>query len=89
MMKALMLHVPLKPVNPRAPATCYDFVYVPHNKDKNSNVALAFVNFVDHLSARTLGPKSRCRDGCSEFCSIQGRHFTPCAFGVILRLAAV
>ncbi|CAE6963589.1 ML5 [Symbiodinium sp. CCMP2592] len=31
---------------------CYDFVYVPHDKNKESNVALAFVNFVDHLSAK-------------------------------------
>jgi len=30
----------------------YDFVYMPHEKNKNRNVALAFVNFVDNATAQ-------------------------------------
>jgi len=32
---------------------CYDFVYVPHDKTKERNVALAFVNFTVHAVAQT------------------------------------
>ncbi|CAE7459473.1 ML3 [Symbiodinium natans] len=30
----------------------YDFVYIPHDQHKDRNVALAFVNFVDHSTAK-------------------------------------
>ena len=35
-------------------AGCYDFVYVPHDKTKERNVALAFVNFTVHAVAQLL-----------------------------------
>lgn len=32
----------------------YDFVHVPHHQQTGHNISLAFVNFVDHQSARTV-----------------------------------
>ena len=32
----------------------YDFVYVPHDKRKDRNLSLAFMNFVDHETAQCL-----------------------------------
>lgn len=32
----------------------YDFIHVPHDQQTGHNIALAFVNFVDHQSARTV-----------------------------------
>ena len=72
------VHIGLKQFVRRV-AGCYDFVYVPHDKNKKSNVALAFVNFVDHLSAKTLGQRSGCQ--------LQRRLFAAAAKESILHLA--